>query len=78
MSDYNLEVPTPTVEYKPSNQQVLQEYELRLQFLSRGCIVHVGCKSIAFESVESAMKEVNEYVNNTYEVQKKWRTILDN
>lgn len=77
MSDYNLEVPTPTVEYKPSNQQVLQEYELRLQFLSRGCIVHVGCKSIAFESVESAMKEVNEYVNNTYEVQKKWRTILD-
>lgn len=77
MTDYNLEVPTPTVEYKPSNQQLLQEYEIRLQFLSRGCIVHVGCKSIAFESVELAMKEVNEYVNNTYEVQKKWRTILD-
>ena len=77
MTDYNLEVPTPKVEYKPSNQEVLQEYEIRLQFLNRGCIVHVGCKSIAFESVELAMKEVNEYVNNKYEVQKKWRTILD-
>lgn len=80
MRDYdnNLKVCEPIEEYKPTNQQVLQEYELRLQFLSRGCIVHVGCKTIAFESVESAMKEVNEYVNNTYEVQKKWRKLLDN
>ena len=64
-------------EYKPSNQQALQEYEIRLQFLSRGCIVHVGCKSIAFESVESAMRELNEYVNNTHETQNKWRKLLD-
>jgi hypothetical protein len=77
MIDYNQEVPQPIVDYKPSNHEVLQDYEIRLQFLSRGCIVHVGCKSIAFESVESAMKEVNEYVNNTYEVQKKWRALLD-
>ncbi len=63
--------------YKPSNQQALQEYEIRLQFLSRGCIVHVGCKAIAFETVESAMREVNEYVNNTYETQKKWREFLN-
>jgi ethanolamine utilization cobalamin adenosyltransferase len=72
-----MELQLKSEEYRPSNQQLLQEYELRIQFLSRGCIVHVGCKSIAFETVESAMKEVNEYVNNTYEVQKKWRTILD-
>jgi thiol-disulfide isomerase/thioredoxin len=58
-------------------EQALQEYEIRLQFLSRGCIVHVGCKAIAFETVESAMKEVNEYVKNTYETQKKWRKLLD-
>ena len=69
--------PSPCEEYKPSNHQVLQEYEVKLQFLSRGCIVHVGCKSIAFETIESAMKELNEYVNNTYEIQKKWRTLLD-
>ena len=64
-------------EYKPRNEDVLREYEIRIQFLSRGCIVHVGCKSIAFESVENAMKELNEYVNNTWEVQKKWRILLD-
>jgi len=63
-------------EYRPSNQESLREYELRIQFLNRGCIVHVGCKSIAFETVESAMKEVNEYVNNTWESQLKWRKIL--
>lgn len=70
-------VPEPTIEYKPTNHQVLQEYEIKLQFLSRGCIIYVGCKSIAFETIESAMKELNEYVNNSYETQKKWRKILD-
>ena len=70
-------VPESTIEYKPSNHQVLQEYEIKLQFLSRGCIIYVGCKSIAFETIESAMKELNEYVNNSYETQKKWRKTLD-
>jgi hypothetical protein len=68
--------PTPTEEYRPSNQQVLSEYEVRLQFLSRGCVVHVGCKSIAFETVESAMAELNEYVIDPWETQKKWRKLL--
>ncbi len=77
-SNQNLmSVPERTAEYKPSNHQVLQEYEIRLQFLSRGCIIHVGCKAIAFETIESAMQELNEYVNNSYETQKKWRKILN-
>ena len=77
------EIPVPREEqlgmkeYMPKNSEVLREYEIRIQFLSRGCIVHVGCKSIAFESVENAMKELNEYVNNTWEVQKKWSKLLD-
>ena len=79
----NLAVPesdkfsAPGQEYRPSNQQVLPEYEINIRFLSRGCVVQVGCKSIAFETVESAMKEINEYVNNTYETQQKWRKLLD-
>jgi hypothetical protein len=80
MSDYERKTePVPVDqphEYRPSNLEVLQEFEIRLQFLSRGCVVHVGCKAIAFETIESAMKELNEYVNNTYETQKKWRKIL--
>ena len=63
--------------YKPTNQQLLQQHEVRLQFLSRGCIVHVGCKSIAFESVERAMKDLNYYVTNTFESEKAWRIVLD-
>lgn len=66
----------PKEDYRPSNQESLREYELRIQFLNRGCIVHVGCKSIAFETVESAMAEVNEYVNNPFDSQVKWRKIL--
>lgn len=84
MRDYERDLPTPMPEpmldvpkeYRPSNQQTLAEYEIKLQFLSRGCIVHVGCKSIAFETVESAMKEVNEYVNNPWDSQQRWRKIL--
>jgi hypothetical protein len=71
---------TPTGEtrdYTPKNEDLLREYEIRIQFLSRGCVVHVGCRSIAFESVENAMRELNEYINNTLEVRKKWNLILN-
>jgi hypothetical protein len=67
-----------TRDYTPKNEDLLREYEIKIQFLSRGCIIHVGCKSIAFESVENAMKELNEYINNTSNVQKKWRMLLNN
>jgi hypothetical protein len=75
--------PTPveecySKEFRPSKQQALQEYEITVRFLSRGCIVNVGCKSIAFETVESAMKEINEYVSNPWETQKRWRNLLEN
>jgi hypothetical protein len=62
--------------YRPSNMECLREYEINLRFLSRGCIVRIGCKEIAFESSENAMKELNDYVNNTYEVREKWLKIL--
>jgi hypothetical protein len=83
METTNLEFRPSTIDesskgYEPTNQQLLQQYEVRLQFLSRGCIVHVGCKSIAFESVESAMKELNYYVTNTCESQKAWNIVFDN
>jgi hypothetical protein len=81
MNDCERDQPTAemdkTLEYRPTNQQALREYEIRIQFLNRGCIVYVGCKSIAFETTESAMKEVNEYVNNTYETKEKWRKLLE-
>jgi hypothetical protein len=73
------EAKTPqTKEWRPSNQESLREFEIRINFLHRGCIVHVGCKQIAFEDVNKAMAEINEYVTgDTWEVQQKWRKLLD-
>jgi hypothetical protein len=71
------EVPVPKEEYKPSRLEVLKDYEIRIRFLDRGCIVEVGCKSIAFETVDSAMLEINNYVANPYEAQQKWRKLFN-
>jgi hypothetical protein len=68
----------PAKEWRPSNPEALREYEIRINFLHRGCIVHVGCKQIAFEDVTKAMAEINAYVTgDTWEVQQKWRKLLD-
>lgn len=65
-------------EYVPTQKEALRDYEISIRFLNRGCIVSVGCKSIAFEDVSKAMEEINAYVcGDTYKVQKKWRKILD-
>jgi len=78
-----LEVPGPTdalqakvSEHRPSNTEFLREYDINIKFLNRGCIVHVGCRTIPFESVENAMSAINAYVANPYEEQEKWREIL--
>ncbi len=69
--------PCPTEVYRPSRIQALQEYEIRIKFLSRGCIVSVGCKEIAFEKIADAMTAVNNYVTEPYDSQNHWRKILE-
>jgi len=64
-------------EYKPKKQEILKEYEIRLRFLSVGCVVGVGCKEIPFRSVKEAMECVNDYVNNPYEESKKWLELFE-
>ena len=83
MRDYSMDeaVPTPVNDeverYIRPKQENLQQYEINIQFLSRGCIIRVGCKTIAFENVENAMKELNDYVSNPDATQQKWRKLLD-
>jgi hypothetical protein len=67
----------PTKDYRPSNQEILRDYEIGIRFLHRGCIIRVGCKEIAFEDISRAMAELNAYVVNPYDEQQKWRKILD-
>ena len=69
--------PSPTKEYRPSRIEALQEYEIRIKFLSRGCIVSVGCKEIAFEKIADAMTAVNNYVTEPYDSKNHWRKILE-
>ena len=64
---------TRTVLMDSSNkQQLLSRYSIKIDFLSRGCIVNIGCKNIPFEKVEDAITEINRYVNNPEEVEKEY------
>jgi hypothetical protein len=71
------DVPMPTLEnVKLTRQQALSSYSINIEFLSIGCIIRVGCKSIPFQSVEEAMTELNEYIKNPLASGKKWREKL--
>lgn len=59
-----------------SRQYYLREHEINIRFLSIGCVVQVGCKSIPFTSVDDAMKEINAYVADPNKQQQRWRKLL--
>lgn len=64
-------------EYIPSRASMLREYEINIQFMSRGCVIRVGCKSIPFESLDLAMTHLNRYIKDPYNTRKEWDSILD-
>jgi hypothetical protein len=59
-----------------SRNYYLREYPIKIEFLSIGCIVTVGCKTIPFTSIDEAMKEINAYVVDPYKEQQRWRKLL--
>ena len=63
--------------WKPSRAEMLREYQINIEFLSIGCIVSVGCKRIPFTSVSEAMKAINEYVEQPYEMKQKWEKLFE-
>jgi hypothetical protein len=68
--------PTPQ-EYISSRASMLKEYEITIKFMSRGCVVYVGCKSIPFESVDLAITQLMRYVSDPYTTRKEWEKVLD-
>ena len=60
-----------------TKQDLLREYEIKLSFLNRGCIVKIGCKSIAFETNEKALKEITRYVNDPIKVYDEWMKVFN-
>ena len=59
-------------EYKPSRNEYLRENEVRIRFLTLGCIIEVGCKSIPFTTVREGMEALIKYVANPHEIRKIW------
>jgi hypothetical protein len=50
----------------------LKNWDIEIKFFDRGCVVKVGCKSFAFQSVEEAMAELTAYTKDPIEVGKKY------
>jgi hypothetical protein len=59
-------------ECRPSRSECLREYQINIRFLSIGCVIEVGCKSVPFSTIEEGMKALNAYVANPYETRKIW------
>ena len=64
------------LEYTPSRQEALKQHEIHISFLSRGCVINVGCKTIPFSSTEDAIIELQKYFDNPHETQLRWKTQL--
>jgi hypothetical protein len=63
-------------QYVPSKQEALSRHEINISFLSRGCIIRVGCKSIPFSSTEEGLNELVKYFNDPVATQKHWESVL--
>jgi len=50
----------------------LKHWNVEITFFDRGCLVRVGCKSFAFESIEQAMAELVAYTEDPIGVGKKY------
>lgn len=71
-------VPQPnTKEFVPTRMELLSYHQINIEFLSRGCIIRIGCKSIPFTEIEEGIKQLNEYIENPFESTKKWNKIFN-
>jgi len=69
--------PTECEEKPRARMDMLRNHEINIQFFSVGCLIRVGCKTIAFNSVEIAMNELNMYVADPNESVIKWNKVFN-
>ena len=60
------------IEWRPTRAEMLREYPITIEFLTIGCVVSIGCKKIPFTLVSEAMKAINNYVEQPYEMRQIW------
>ena len=66
------QTPIPTEDWKPTRTECLRDYQISIRFLSVGCVIEIGCKSIGFATITEAMKALNDYVASPYATRKIW------
>lgn len=59
-------------EYRPLRNEALRDYRIEIEFLSIGCVIRIGCKSIPFSSVKQGIEALNQYVNDPVSLRKLW------
>jgi hypothetical protein len=59
-------------EWKPIRNECLKDYKIEIEFLSIGCVIKVGCKSIPFATIKEGMTALNHYIQDPYLVRKLW------
>ena len=64
--------PCQMEEWKPSRQECLRDWEVKIRFLTLGCVISVGCKEIPFTTIKEGMEALNEYVARPYETRQIW------
>ena len=62
--------------YIPSRMECLKDYEIKIRFLSIGCIIEVGCKSIPFATVNEGLKALNEYIADPFKSRQIWEKVF--
>lgn len=66
------EIVREKVEYKPDPSELIKRHPITIEFLDSGCVVRVGCKSIAFSDYRNGMEEINAYVKDPITAYQKW------
>ena len=60
-------------EWKPSKNECLREFEIKIRFLAMGCVIQVGCKEIPFTTIKEGMTALNHYIQSPYNVRQLWQ-----
>ena len=64
--------PQAIEQWKPTRQECLRDHEVRIRFLTIGCVISVGCKEIPFTTIKEGMEALNQYVAKPYETIQIW------
>jgi hypothetical protein len=59
-------------QWQPSRQECLRDWEVKIKFLTLGCVISVGCKEIPFTTIKEGMEALNQYVAKPYETRQIW------